>query len=70
CFAISSPIRTACMVVSSFVVCDMSFSCHSHTHFPRGSPYHPRTASGQTGSFQIQQSPNVAAMRWRGLLGG
>jgi hypothetical protein len=29
----------------------------------------PRTASGQNGSFQIKQSPNVAAMRWRGWLG-
>jgi hypothetical protein len=29
----------------------------------------PRTASGHNAPFQIQQSPNVAAMRWRGLLG-
>jgi len=29
----------------------------------------PRTASGHTAAFQIQQSPNMAAMRWRGWLG-
>src|SRR5262249_9565389 len=29
----------------------------------------PRTASGQNESFQLKQSPNVAAMRWRGWLG-
>jgi len=27
-----------------------------------------RTASGHNASFQIEQSPNVAAMRWRGLI--
>ncbi len=30
----------------------------------------PRTASGQNAPFQVQQNPNVAAMRWRGGLGG
>ena len=29
-------------------------------------PNAKRTASGQTVHFQIQQSPNMAAMRWRG----
>jgi hypothetical protein len=28
-----------------------------------------RTASGHTVPFQLEQKPNVAAMRWRGLLG-
>jgi|SRR5215510_12439698 len=27
-----------------------------------------RTASGHTVSFQIEQSPNVAAMRWRAMI--
>jgi len=29
-----------------------------------------RTASGHDETFQVQQNPNVAAMRWRVLLGG
>ena len=29
----------------------------------------PRTASGQNETLQLEQSPNVAAMRWRGSLG-
>jgi hypothetical protein len=29
-----------------------------------------RTASGHTTALQIEQSPNVAAMRWRGWFGG
>jgi hypothetical protein len=28
-----------------------------------------RTASGHNVTFQLMQKPNVAAMRWRGLLG-
>ena len=32
-------------------------------------PNHPRTASGQKAAFQLEQYPNVAAMRWRGWLG-
>ena len=28
----------------------------------------PRTASGHNAAFQLQQNPNVAAMRWRGLI--
>ena len=30
----------------------------------------PRTASGHNAPFQLEQTPNVAAMRWRALLGG
>jgi len=29
-----------------------------------------RTASGQTVLFQVEQNPNVAAMRWRAGLAG
>ena len=50
------------------LLCGRGFGWPSFSSVYCLNPNAPRTASGQNAAFQLEQKPNVAAMRWRGWL--